>query len=54
MVRILMVIDTACELGERHPLRAYDAIQLAAASLANRSLVNGEQRRFYSFAQTTG
>jgi uncharacterized protein len=37
------VIHTACQLGERHPLRAYDAIQLAAASLANRSLINGGQ-----------
>ena len=33
------VIDRACQLLVRHPLRAYDAIQLAAALIANEALV---------------
>jgi predicted nucleic acid-binding protein len=34
-----VVVDLAVDLIQRHPLRAYDAIQLAAAVLVNRSLV---------------
>jgi predicted nucleic acid-binding protein len=33
------VIERACQLLARHPLRAYDAIQLAAALVANEALV---------------
>ena len=32
-------IDLATELLQRHPLRAYDAVQLASASLVNQSLI---------------
>jgi hypothetical protein len=34
------VVDAARLLARRHPLRAYDAMHLAAARLANRELVN--------------
>ena len=34
----LVVIDLACTLLERHPLRAYDAIHLATALSAQRFL----------------
>lgn len=33
------VVDQACQLLVRHPLRAYDAMQLAAAMVANEALV---------------
>jgi len=33
------IIDLAAELLQRHPLRAYDAVQLASASIVNRSLI---------------
>lgn len=36
------IITTACDLLAQYPLRAYDAIQLAAASAANAALVAGE------------
>jgi hypothetical protein len=32
------VIDLATELLQRHPLRAYDAVQLASATIVNQSL----------------
>lgn len=35
-------IELATELTQRHPLRAYDAIQLATALLLNRSLIADE------------
>lgn len=34
------IVDTACDLLERHPLRAYDATHLAVALEANGSLTN--------------
>jgi len=34
-----LIIDLATELPQRHPLRAYDAVQLASASLVNQSLI---------------
>ena len=38
-----MVIDTARQMANRHPLRAYDAVQLATAWSLDRDLVsNGE------------
>ena len=33
------IIDLAIELLQRHPLRAYDAVQLASASIVNQSLI---------------
>jgi predicted nucleic acid-binding protein len=33
------IIDLALELLQRHSLRAYDAVQLASASLVNQSLI---------------
>jgi predicted nucleic acid-binding protein len=33
------IIDLAAELVQRHPLRAYDAVQLASASIANQALI---------------
>ncbi|MDH7486025.1 MAG: type II toxin-antitoxin system VapC family toxin [Anaerolineae bacterium] len=33
------VVNLAAELTERHPLRAYDAVQLATALILNRSLL---------------
>jgi predicted nucleic acid-binding protein len=36
------LIDLAVELVRRHPLRAYDAVQLATALLLNRSLLADE------------
>jgi len=33
------IIDLAVELIQRHPLRAYDAVQLASASIVNQSLI---------------
>jgi len=33
------VIERACQLLVRHPLRAYDAVQLAAALIARDALV---------------
>ena len=38
------VIRTAQRLANQHPLRAYDAVQLATAWLANENLVRSEQR----------
>ena len=38
------VIRTAQQLANQHPLRAYDAVQLATAWLANENLVRSEQR----------
>ena len=35
-----MVIDTARQMANRHPLRAYDAVQLATAWSLNQDLVN--------------
>jgi uncharacterized protein len=32
-------IDLAADLIQRHPLRAYDAVQLASASIVNQSLI---------------
>jgi uncharacterized protein len=37
------VIDAARQLAERHPLRAYDAVHLASAWLADRKLVQAGQ-----------
>ncbi len=34
------VIDSACRLAKVHPLRAYDAVQLASALFANSQLVS--------------
>jgi len=34
------IIDTARQMANRHPLRAYDAVQLATAWLLNHDLVN--------------
>lgn len=34
-----VTIDTACQLANKHPLRAYDAVQLATAWLTNQTLV---------------
>jgi predicted nucleic acid-binding protein len=36
---IILVIDRARQLLERHPLRAYDSIQLASALLTNTALL---------------
>ncbi len=33
------IIDLATELLQRHPLRAYDAVQLASNSMVNQSLI---------------
>jgi predicted nucleic acid-binding protein len=33
------VVERACQLLERYALRAYDAIQLASALIANQALV---------------
>jgi uncharacterized protein len=33
------IIDLATDLIQRHPLRAYDAVQLASASLVNQALI---------------
>ena len=33
------IIDRATELLQRHPLRAYDAVQLASARIVNQSLI---------------
>jgi predicted nucleic acid-binding protein len=38
------VISTAQRLANQHPLRAYDAVQLASAWLANENLIRAEQR----------
>ena len=38
------VVQTARALANQHPLRAYDAVQLATAWLANENLVRSEQR----------
>jgi predicted nucleic acid-binding protein len=35
------VIDAACQLATRNPLRAYDAVHLATAWLLHRDLLNG-------------
>jgi hypothetical protein len=35
------VIDTACQLANRNPLRAYDAVHLATAWLLHQELLNG-------------
>jgi predicted nucleic acid-binding protein len=37
------VIDAACELANRNPLRAYDAVHIATAWLLNGRLVNSGQ-----------
>ncbi len=34
-----LIIDLATELLQRYPLRAYDAVQLASASIVNQSLI---------------
>ena len=34
-----VIIDAACQLANKHPLRAYDAVQLATACLANQGLL---------------
>jgi len=34
-----LIIDLATELLQRHPLRAYDAVQLASARIVNQSLI---------------
>lgn len=34
-----MVVDTAQRMADQHPLRSYDAVQLATAWLANRKLI---------------
>jgi hypothetical protein len=34
-----LTIDTACQLANKHPLRAYDAVQLATAWLSNQALL---------------
>lgn len=39
VIATVSVVDTACDLLERHALRAYDATHLAVALAANRSLV---------------
>jgi predicted nucleic acid-binding protein len=58
-----MTIDTACQLANRHPLRAYDAVQLATAWLANQRLLDAGKSpltfvcaddRLISIAQTEG
>ena len=36
-------IETARQLAQKHPLRAYDAIQLATAWLVNQTLVGAEK-----------
>jgi predicted nucleic acid-binding protein len=38
-----MVVEIARQLANRHPLRAYDAVQLATAWLANRELIQAGQ-----------
>jgi hypothetical protein len=38
------IIRTAQQLANQHPLRAYDAVQLATAWLANENLVHSEQQ----------
>lgn len=38
------IVDRARELLERHPLRAYDAVQLAAALIANATLITASLR----------
>lgn len=57
------VIDTARYMVERHPLRAYDAMQLATAWLLNRDLLDDDQApltfvcaddRLVSIAQAEG
>ncbi len=39
-----IVIDTARQMANRHPLRAYDAVQLATAWSLNQDLVNDGER----------
>ena len=39
----LDIIETAQQLANRHPLRAYDAVQLATAWLANKDLVEADK-----------
>jgi predicted nucleic acid-binding protein len=34
------VVNRACQLLDRHPLRAYDAVQLASALVANQALLS--------------
>ena len=34
-----VTIDASCQLANKHPLRAYDAVQLATACLANQGLL---------------
>jgi hypothetical protein len=34
-----LIVDLAIDLIQRHPLRAYDGVQLATAAIVNRSLV---------------
>jgi uncharacterized protein len=36
----ITAVDHACQLAKRHPLRAYDAIQLATAWLSNQELIH--------------
>lgn len=37
------MIDTACQLADRHPLRAYDAVHLATAWLINWELLRNKK-----------
>lgn len=38
-----LTIDTACQLANKHPLRAYDAVQLATAWLSNQALLGASE-----------
>lgn len=38
-----VTLDMARQLSKRHPLRAYDAVHLAAAHLANQKLIEAEK-----------
>ena len=58
-----MVIDAARQMANRHPLRAYDAVQLATAWLSNQELLNageppltfvGADDRLIAVAQAEG
>ena len=57
------VVEIAQQMADRHPLRAYDAVQLATAWLTNRALIEAHQSpllfvcaddRLLSIAQTEG
>jgi predicted nucleic acid-binding protein len=58
-----VVVDTARQLATRHPLRAYDAVQLATAWLLNQQLMRtakapltfvGADDRLIAVAQAEG